>query len=156
MSSRGNEIDPALLQNAHLVGQPRTPTASEVKQMNKEAIMLAVMQVAGTALSSLLESGPSHYYDPVTNSDVVLEAAKALLKKSDETQNDFDGHIGKRKLRNQLAAQLVYSTLRGGEAYKQSVIDNAFDAATKIIKGAESYANEEVEKTTPTSNIIAT
>lgn len=148
------EIDPRFLQNAHLLGQQRPPTAAEKKAMQKEAITMAVMQVAGTAFSSILESGPAGLN--VAEAEISLRVAKDILKKSEQSKDDYGEQIGKRKLRNQLAAQLIYSTLRGGSNYLSSTVDKAFDLATKIVDESEAYAENEIEEDAPSSDIIAT
>lgn len=151
---KGNEIDPRLMENAHILGSRRTPTATEQKQMEKDAITMAVIQVSATALSSILEGGDPLRDEEVAN--VAIQVAKDLLEKSEETKDDFGEHIGKRKLRNQLAAQFIYSSLRGGQTYKSNVVHRAFTAAAKLIEEAEAYAESESKKNSPTSDIIAT
>lgn len=154
--NRGNEIDPMLMQNAHILNTRRTPTASERKQMEREAVTMALMQVAGTALGSILESGE----EPLRNSDELaklsLQIAKDLLNKSEESKEDFGEQVGKRKLRNQLAAQILYSSLRGGQPYKLNLIHRSFTIATSVIEGAEAHAEEMVEDDDNSSDIIVT
>jgi len=152
--SRGNEIDPRMMGNVPIIGGQRMPTRAEEKQMEKDAITMAVLQVAGTALSSILESGPASVEDGDVSS--AIQVATDLLKKSEETKGDYGDHIGKRKLRNQLAAQLIYSALRGGVVYKTNLIHRAFNAASKILEKAEEYAENETVETTPISDIIST
>lgn len=136
-----NQMDPVMMQNAHVLGEPRMPTASEAKTMERNAITIAVMNIAGTALSSMLE-----YSDDPTNVQRVpcsINLAKAILDKSEATQNDYGEEVSKRKLRNQLAAQLIYSALRGGaNPHPSELVDCSFDQASQILKEAEKYATE--------------
>jgi hypothetical protein len=143
-----------MMQNAHVLGQPRMPTSAEVKQMEKDNTTLAVLQIAGTAVSSMLESGEPLGGDEAV--DISLAIAKDLLNKSEQTKDDYGEKIGRRKIRNQLAAQLLYSTLRGGADYRKDLIDWSFDIASNLLTKAEQYAEDEAEKSAPTSDIIAT
>jgi hypothetical protein len=142
-----NEIDPRLINQAHLLGQRRTPTRAEQKEMERANIMLAHLQVTGTALSSLLEGGADY-----TNPEVVKFAqsvTEEVLKRSESTKDDFDGNVALRKVRNQLAAQLIYSDLRGGygalnQEAAAKLVNSLFDTATEVAKDAEEFAEKEV------------
>ena len=151
--NRGQEIDPLLMQNAHLLGQQRTPTKAELHKMEKDAITMAILQVSTTALNAMLESG-SHPLSGDDAANIALQVAKDLLSVSSERENDFEDNIQKRKIRNQIAAQLVYANLRGGIQYKKNSIHRAFNAASKLIEESESYAETEMARDSSTNSIV--
>ena len=152
-----NEIDPALLQQAQLLGGRRTPTRAEQKEMERANIMMAHLQVSGTALSSLVEAGGSSSLKSVRFAQSIAES---ILRKSEGTKDDFDGNVQLRKIRNQLAAQLIYSHLRGSKTHGDSdeIVTGFFDIAATLVSDAKDFAEKEVnsEKAGNPSSIIAT
>jgi hypothetical protein len=151
-----NQIDPRLLAQAQMLGgQRRTPTKAEMRQAEHQGIMMAILSVAGTSLSSLLEGG--HVSDMAESKDFSLEVANEILNKSEQTKEDFGEDTMKRKLRNQLAAQLTYSTLRGAGGLiggATQLVANAFESATSLVENADKFASKEVEGAEPNSSSI--
>jgi len=143
-----NQLDPALVQQAQLLGQRRTPTKAEMREMEKSQIMAATLQVGGTALGSFLEAG-GDLQRSATYSQAI---AKAILDKSEETKGDFEDDIRLRKARNQLAAQLVYSKARGDgievclQTPPNKLVEECFVVAATMIRDADAFAEKEVSR----------
>lgn len=140
-----NEIDPVLLQQAHLLGGgQRQPTKAEQLEMIKGQVMMAHLSVAGTALSSHLEAGGAPDLQSV---DFVNEVAQSILDTSEKGRDDFGANIALRKVRNQLAAQLVYSMIRGLTTCPSAttIVDKAFKMATALTTHADEFATKEME-----------
>jgi hypothetical protein len=151
-----HELDPALIQQAQLLGQRRTPTKAEQREMEKANIILAAVQVGGTALSSLCENSDVSW--PLRKRvQYAQDITHAILDRSEESKDDFDGNVQMRKLRNQLAAQLVYSRLRGLTIFDdaKACVAECFEASTKILTDANVFAEKEVgdEKTAGSSTL---
>lgn len=154
-----NELDPAMLAQAQMLGQRRTPTKAEQRKMDEAQFMMAALQVSGTALSSFLEGG--HGKLETNNIKFSKEVAQAILKGAEETKGDFENNVMLRKLRNQLGAQLVYSAIRGGQAdvfnFDANVLVQAcFDAASDLLTSADEFSKEAMNEKAPNSSIILT
>jgi len=155
-----NELDPAMLAQAQMLGQRRTPTMSEQRKMEQAQFMMAALQVSGTALSSFLEGGHGSFSDE----DIAfsIDVAEAILKLSEETKGDFEDNVMLRKLRNQLGAQLVYSAIRGGRANiygfnATALVKTCFIAAKTLLNSADKFSKEVAnEGADNTSSIILT
>jgi hypothetical protein len=157
-----NELDPAMLAQAQMLGQRRTPTMSEQRKIEQAQFMMAALQVSGTALSSFLEGGYGSFEDE--NIAFSIDVAKAILKLSEETKGDFEDNVMLRKLRNQLGAQLVYSAIRGGscaDTYSRddatALVKTCFVAAKTLLNSADAFSKEVAnEGADNTSSIILT
>lgn len=151
-----NELDPMMLQQAQLLGQRRAPTKAERREAERINLLIALLQVSGTALSSMLEGGED--YTDLGVTEFAQKVAKSILKYSESTQEDFDGDIAMRKIRNQLAAQLIYSDLRAGGAPSRGEADkltkDMFAIATKLVNDAKDFAAEETKDESPTSSTL--
>jgi len=152
-----NELDPAMLAQAQMLGQRRTPTKAEQRKMEEAQFMMAALQVSSTTLSSFLEGGHGRLEDDdVTFS---IDVAKAILKFSEETKDDFEGNVMLRKLRNQLGAQLVYSAVRGGQAEifsydATALVMTCFDTAKTLLESADEFSKEAMNEEADSSSII--
>jgi len=135
-----NQLDPAMMNQAHMLGQQRAPTESEIAEARRHIDMTSLMQVAGAVLTSLLEGGFDESREDRTT--IATGVAKKFLSKLDSL-NDHADNPPKRKARNQMAAQLIYSILRSsGTAEHVGLVDIGFDMADEILKESEDYAEE--------------
>jgi len=146
-----NSLPPEMLNQAHLIGQPRMRTESEEIEMMRNALTITVANITGTAYSAMLEVDGMLAGDKMQNDSLYL--AKTLLQVSEDTKGDYE-ETGRRKMRNQLAAQLLFSSLRGGSSPTENLVRMSFSEATAIMARAEEYANEQIEKDKPTSDTI--
>ncbi len=155
-----NELDPAMLAQAQMLGQQRTPTKTEQLKMREAQMMMAALQVSGTTLSSFLEGG--HGRLEQDDIDFAVAVSKAVLTLSSQTKDEENVML--RKLRNQLGAQIVYSAVRGGKgeifSYDATALVKAgFDAAASLLTSADEFSKEKVESEEATgsdSSIILT
>ena len=137
-----NELDPMAMAGAPILGQRRGPTKAEQKKMLHAQFLMAFLNVSGTAISSMLESGAEANQ---ASADFAKEVTKEILRISEASADEFDDPT-QRKLRNQLAAQLVFSDLRGGNnADAKDLVKGCFKLATDLVLSAEAFADEGVD-----------
>ena len=147
-----NELDPTMLAQAQMLGGARRmPTKAEIRDAEHQGIMMAILSVAGTSFSSLLEGGYAGTFEECRG--LSERVAEAILKKSEQTKEDFGEDIMKRKLRNQLGAQLTYSALRGDTTIvtADELVNRTFESATKLVRSADEFATKELENAEDTS-----
>ena len=149
-----NQVDPNIYNQATILGQQQEPTADEIKTMERNALTIAAVNISGTAISSLLESNGAFSIEEA--SDISFSFAKSILDKSDETKDDYGDEVGKRKVRNQLAAQICFALLKGhppsfittdGPSYEgtKKYVDSAFKIASNMLERSQEYAIQKVD-----------
>lgn len=143
-----NQIPPEMLAQAHMIGQPRMRTEAEELEMMQNALTMTVANIAGTVYSAMTEAGNQ------PSPSVAIDIAKSVLSVSEQIK-DEDEPIGKRKMRNQLAAQLFFSALRGGlrPTKPEESLKEFFEEAAQMVTLSEEYAREQVEKEKTDSGI---
>ena len=136
-----NELTPEMMAQAHMLdGKRRTPTKAELKQMQRGNIFAALTHIAGTTASTLIEAGVT----PAIATGRSLIIAKEMLSYAEKALEEEEWEIAQlRQLRNQMAAQLIYSALRANPGLDNiKAIEQGYESATQIVKGAEKNAEE--------------